>query len=708
MCQIHPASGETNNYEDIYDLSLSELVQLEVTIATGSSVPLKRAPAIASVITASEIEAMGARTLNEVLESVPGLHVSASTLNRLDPIFSIRGIHTPANTQVLILVNGKPISGATTGTRPGHFRVPAENISRVEVIRGPGSAVYGADAYSGVINVITKDYSAMDGSEIGGRGGSFDTHDVWGQTGFKIGDWTTAFSFAYQTSNGDTDRVVDGDLQSNLDAGFGTSASLAPGPLTTAYEVYDTHLRVQNKNWDFDLWSWKSESSLGAGAAQALDPKGGDSGELYSANITYNTQDWFKNWDVSLIGRYYYYDNQAQLNLLPPGSVVLIGADGNLFTSPTAGVAAFSDGVIGNPGGTRKDYELGFVTLFTGFEGHRIRIAAGGIHQSVETKETKNFGPGVLDEAVPPVVDGTLTDVTDTDDVFLPDSSRDNNYFSIQDEWQFFEKWNLVTGVRYDNYSDFGSTTNPRIALVWEATQRFTTKVLYGSAYRAPNFGEQGFENNPVNIGNPNLNPETIDTLEFSFSLQPIDQLQTSINIFSYSAEDLIETVPADESLGETPNTQINKNARDQDGYGYEWELDWQISQSIRLKSNYAWQNSQDKETDDNIPDAPGKQFTTIIHWQALSNFSINTRVNWVKDRLRTNGDTREDIDDYTVLDITGRYKNLIIDGLDISLALRNALDEDVREPSSATSPITNDYPMEGSSAWLELRYNLK
>ncbi|MEJ2201403.1 MAG: TonB-dependent receptor plug domain-containing protein, partial [Desulfuromonadaceae bacterium] len=72
-----------------------------VSIATGSAKPITKAPAVASVVTAADIRAMGATDLNQVLETVPGIHVSLSALNRLDPVYSIRGIHTGFNPQVL-------------------------------------------------------------------------------------------------------------------------------------------------------------------------------------------------------------------------------------------------------------------------------------------------------------------------------------------------------------------------------------------------------------------------------------------------------------------------------------------------------------------------------------------------------------------------------------------------------------------------------
>ena len=116
---------------DFYNLSLAELGHVEISIATGNSTPLDRAPATATVISASEIQALGAHNLNEVLETVPGLHVSLSSLSRLDSVYSIRGIHTGFNPQVLLMLNGVPVQYNVQGGRPTLFRLPVTSIARV-------------------------------------------------------------------------------------------------------------------------------------------------------------------------------------------------------------------------------------------------------------------------------------------------------------------------------------------------------------------------------------------------------------------------------------------------------------------------------------------------------------------------------------------------------------------------------------------------
>lgn len=146
------------------------------------------------------------------------MHVSISNINRLNPVYSIRGIHTGNNAQVLLTINGIPLKDAYSGSRLSTFRLPVANISRIEVIRGPGSAVHGADAFAGVINVITKDADEINGVVAGARAGSFDTQESWAQYGGQVDGWGVSFSLEHAISAGDQGRTVESDFATVLGA----------------------------------------------------------------------------------------------------------------------------------------------------------------------------------------------------------------------------------------------------------------------------------------------------------------------------------------------------------------------------------------------------------------------------------------------------------------------------------------------------------
>lgn len=692
-------SAKESSADDFYNLSLSQLGQVEVSIATGNRTPLDRAPATATVITSSEIQAMGARNLNEILETVPGLHVSLSSLSRLDAVYSIRGIHTGFNPQVLLMMNGIPVQYSLQGGRPTLFRLPANGIERIEIIRGPGSAIYGADAYAGVINIITKDASSIERTSVGAVSGSFGRREIWAEGATEWKDISFAFSASHQQHDGDPDRIVNSDLQSALDDLLGTNASLAPGPLSTRYDIHDLHLSMSTEKTQVNLWNWKSDyAGVGAGAAQAIDPLGGDDSKLWLADIAHKFSTQSPAWDNNLRVSYLHYDIFTVFRLFPENSLLPIGSDGNLDFVAPAGWVQFPDGLFGNPGAEMHDANAEWVSLFTGWESHRIRLAAGARRQALNPRETKNFGPGILDGSET-VVDGRLTNVTDTPYVYLPDARRNLRFISLQDEWNLLPAVDLTAGIRYDDYSDFGSTTNPRVAIVWATNDRMTTKLMYGSAFRAPAFAELYFKNNPVSLGNDGLTPEKIDTLEASFNFRVTNELQTTATIFRYQATDMIDFVQDPFST-----TKTAQNTLDQDGQGLELEFNWRPLTQLHIAGSYAMQDAENASTKTKIADAPGQQFKTNVNWEFARNWYLHSQINWVANRHRAPGDLRPAIDDYTLVNLTLHRKSIVKD-LDFSVAVRNLTDEDAREPSSGS--ISDDYPLESRSFWVGFTYRL-
>jgi len=691
-------TDEPMNVSSLLGKGLAELVELDVSLATGSPKSLKLAPAVATVITAADIEAMGATTLDEALASVPGLHVTPSNFDRLNSSYSIRGILTKLNEQVLLLIDGQPIRYIAQGSRPDTFKLSTANIARIEVVRGPGSALYGADAFSGTINVITRNSADVDGTKTRVRYGSFNTQEAVLQHGESYGGWDVAVNLDYLKSDGDKNRIITSDLQSVLDAAMNTHASLAPGPLQTRYNILDTQVKLEKNDWSFRIWNWnQTDAGLGAGIAQALDPVGAQNGNLLITDLTYHNKHVASDVDATV--RLSYTDHKADTTLIifPKGAVLPIGPDGNInFTNP-AGVTAFPDGVIGAPAIREKTIGLDHALVFSGWSQQVLRFGVGFSRTTLDPSEEKNFGPGVLN-GTQPVQNGTLTDVTDTPNIYVRDLRIEKWYGLLQDEWSLAKAWALTAGIRYDHFTDVGGTINPRVALVWETTSDLTTKLLYGRAFRPPAPIELYYINNPSSLGNPNVKPETIDTYEVAFTYQPRPALRTGLNVFAYAIEGLIEFVP---DAGQSSSTA--RNSQDRKGHGFELEQAWNVSDTLQLHGNIAWQHSEDKTTGADVPDTPGITGYADVHCIFMPQWSANAQYVWVGDRRRAAGDLRPQIADYGLVNLTLRRRH-IMKHLDLALAVHNAFDRDAREPGPATIP--NDYPMEGRNYWAELRYD--
>jgi outer membrane receptor for ferrienterochelin and colicins len=644
-----------------------------VSIATGSRQPIARAPSVATVITAEDIAAIGAADLDEVLETVPGLHVARSPLG-YNPIYTIRGIYTQYNPQVLMLLNGIPITGVTFGDRSLIWGgMPLENVTRIEVIRGPGSALYGADAFAGVINIITKTAPDINGTELGLRAGSFNNRDAWLQYGGTLGKVDSVAYLRIGHTDGQN-QIITTDAQSFYDTVFGTSASLAPGPADLGHDAIDGRIDLSRDKWRLRAgYQQRANLESGAGTASALDPVGTSYGKRISTDLTYQDTNFAPDLDVTAQASYFYITEQSDLTLYPPGT--------NL------GTGVFPNGVIGNPYKWERHLRFNMSAVYTGLQSHKLRFGAGTQDDDLyKTQETNNYSTGFP---------GPVIEVTP----FLLPHSRRVNYVYAQDEWAFTQDWFLTAGVRQDHYSDFGSTTNPRLALVWETAYNLTSKLLYGRAFRPPSFSELYNVNNPVLIGNPNLKPETNQSTELAFSWQATSTLQANLNLFHYLWEDILRP----------DSTGVVQNAGRQHGDGFETELVWDASPSLRLTGNYARQRSIDETTNQDAGNAPRHHLYARADWRFMPRWTLDAQLNYVADRKRAPGDTRPPIADYHTEDLTLRNNNQSGDW-GFAFKVLNLFDADAREPSPYGTPfvpIPNDLPLAGREWRVELTHQL-
>jgi iron complex outermembrane receptor protein len=684
---ILQATGALAQDTEEDDLALVYGDKSTVSIATGSQQSLRRAPAVATVITAEDIADSGATDLDEILETVPGIHVARSAIT-YEPIYVIRGIFSGQNPQVLLLQNGVPMTAMFLGGKGNVWGgYPLEHIARIEIIRGPGSALYGADAYSGVINIITKTATDAPGTQIGIRGGSFKSRDAWVQHGGKLGPVDVAAYLRAGTTDG-FKEIVTADAQTARDQIFGTHASLAPGPVNTGHDAVDGNLDLGYDKWRLRAgYKLRDNVQTGAGVASALDPVGRARSERITADLSWTDSQFAKDWSTGATISYLQYKQRIPVNLqlFPPGSRLATGL--------------FPDGMIGHPDTSERQVRLSAFATFSGMAGHVWRFGVG--HDDLNLYDTTTIKNYVFNAAGVPVPAGPVADYSEIQPFMLP-QRRKVNYVYAQDEWQFARDWALTAGIRHDSYSDFGGTTNPRLAIVWDASVDVTAKLLYGRAFRAPSFNESYGINNPVQRGNPDLRPETIKTIEAAVSWQARKDMQFNVNVFRYGMSSIIRTV-----ANSTPGTGATfNNTGDQNGNGLEFEWVWDADSSLRFSGNYSYQRSIDEATGQDAGYAPHHHVYARVDWRLSSIWFLGSQFNWVADRKRAPGDTRPPVPNYKTIDLTLR-SNRGKDRWDISASIRNLFNADVREPSLAPGVIPNDLPMAPRAFYLQVVYKM-
>lgn len=690
---MHSATtlAETST-QDLFNLSLKELTSIPVKIATGTPQPLRSTAAVTSVITGEELQAMGVQTLDEALEAVPGLHVSRAG-QRYTHRFFIRGIVSQFNPHALVLINGSParaniVTGGSHGPDLNLPLIAPERVERIEIIRGPGSAVHGADAFAGIINIVTRHPEEVVGGETSISHGSYDTTRI---SALQSSDWgpvQALYTVAHRRTDGD-DRLITSDAQSAVDAqGNAPPASLAPGPLNLGIKQSELSLDL---SWDDFLLranlNQVRDMETGQGSADALDPLGRFERDAGGFDVTWapaSVGDW--RWEGGLS----YYLNSRRASRLerpyPPGSFE----------------GRFPDGLLQALDVVQERAQIELSTIFRGVTDHQMRVGGGVVWaDAFKIRHLLNADTSV--EPLSPFPGG-VTDVSDTPAAFIPQEQRVNRYAYIQDEWSIASGWALTSGLRHDHFSDFGDAINPRAGLVWSASPTLTTKLLYGEAFRAPTFIDLYSTSLSAGLGNPALNPERIKSTELAFSFAFEPDWLWDVNVYRFRISDLIDFRP----VADSDYFFRAENVGGVEGKGLETELRRQWGDSLQWLVNYSHQQTDDEARDAPLGLAPDEKVYLRAIWNMSPQWQLTPQLTWIGTFQRQAGDTRSDLGGYTTLDMTLRW---IKPGEDLSLALigRNLSDADVREPSrgpgmgQTVAAIPGDLPQQGRSLMLEV-----
>jgi iron complex outermembrane receptor protein len=660
--------------EHFLSLSLEELMSLEITISTDTKQTVAKAPAAVTVITEEDIKATGSTNLSEILESVPGIHVRASQF-AFRPLIHFRGANA---TQTLLMINGVPLRDLMWGFGIFWKGMPTSSIERVEIIRGPGSAMFGADASAGVINVITKTAGKIEHTEIGLRRGSFDTTTGWLQYGANWSDFDIGLTMDFYETDGH-DPFIEADDQSQKDRDSGTEASLAPDNAQFGWRNEEIRFSVAKREWRLHLdYTHRSKLETGLTGSGVLDPVTKASDQRFNTDLLYHNDHFHPHWRVDAELRYQ--------------DLKYSSGDGFQEYPPGANPDTYPNGVINQMRSAEQSVIFETSGLYTGLDAHSLHLGIGYNWKDLYLVEQRiNSGTWPDGYTLPPGSD--LVDVSDTPYAFAPEKKRKIRYFFLQDVWEFADVWEFTAGIRHDHYSDFGNTYNPRLALVWESTENLTSKLFYGRAFRPPSFQEL-YAITSYAFPNEDLKPERSETLELAFSYAFNPNLNFAVNLFQYQQTDFIRAMP---SPGQSH--QQFTNVGEHTIRGIELEARWQPTNNLRLSGNYTFRN-QDNSKYRTI-DEPEQDAYLRADWSFFPNWNWNIQLNWIGERTRIETDSRPTLDDYLITDTTLRFSTEA--NWEFAASVRNLFDEDAREYTNSSVP--EDLPLPERSFYAEIRY---
>lgn len=637
-----------------------------VTIATGRQQSIRTAPAVATVITAQDIRNFGIRNVVEALRLVPGIH--QSWYPNYYPNLTVRGFSSLRSNNVLFLLDGIPQTDLFDGDQIAVLgTVPIDAVERIEVTRGPGSSVFGADAFSAVVNVITK--RTTEGTQVALSGGSFDTANARLLAG---GTWDRA-SVVLALEGMETDGHspwLGLDRQSAIDALLGTSASLAPGNLNTSRKEVGAllNLSVGDTTGMFRVSRW-NDRGLGAGIGTSIDPQGSLSFDTLEGRLAHRF-DLGSDWDLTLTA-----DAARTTRTLD-----------NVLLFPPGAFYFFTEGASLSTEVEQERLRLQADARYDGFERHFLAAGVGYEHAGFNV-DSATLNYLIIDDFVVPTPTTTYTDTGE-----IGDYSRKLLYAYFQDEWFFAPTWSLTWGARVDDYSDFGTQVSPRAVLVWTPRPEWTAKLLYGEGFRAPTLLETTPFPIPIYRPTPDLKAERLRTLELALDYTPRANLGFRINAFRHETTDQIRQ--QDRGTFGQP-----ENVGRQVGQGVELEMRWRITPDLLFRGWYAYQYNTDETTGRDAGFSPHHRLFGSLQY-AWGKAFFNLQGTYVGDRARVAEDFRDEPDEYAQLDLLARYQ--LTKRLSVQLDVRNLLNNNIEEAAPGTS-LPVDLPLPGRNYYVTL-----
>jgi iron complex outermembrane receptor protein len=645
--------------EDVFEQLEDEIKWLQeevyVTTATKTRETLKKSGSTISVITAEDLKAMGARTLYDALKRLPGFGVSQFNMGMSS--IEVRGVKTDFAEKVLFLINGHPINTnlANGGANSAFNEFIVDDIRHVEVVRGPGSALYGTNAFMAVINIITKQAEDVSGAEFTAGVGSDDTKKVNVQFGHQADNLSVAGNFHVSDTNGFDEYV--------------RSDSIGQADHVDYWQTrYEGSVNFQVGDFSGQARYLQRESGSYLGANNVLSNESDQEYIDYFFELAYSKAlSTLLSVNVKTYFDHFEFDNTWEL--LPEG---FNGNPDSFFVrSPVKHDVTGID--------MQVDLQL--------TDRHKVLLGAMHEHQSqYDVAFWSNNGSGAL------------VDVSETMN-WNDSHNRDISAVYLQDIWDAHDSLRFILGVRYDHYSDFGDTVNPRASATWSVNDDLRVIASYGSAFRAPTFGELYNINNPSVVGNPDLSPEEITTYEIGIRGEFTRKSTYGITYFENKVKDLIAPEPSATAVNTSGNVGELKVK------GVELEVSQRFSDGSVLSGNYTYQHPTNEITNERLANVPLHRANLSFNYFVSEQVSLYTSALYKGETIRSSEDPRDDVDDYITVDFAVLARDVLVENLEVKASVYNLFDTHYQDPSPRV--MLSDYPKNGVNLMLEATYAL-
>ncbi len=604
--------AQESDFDEWLELDLSDLMNIKVTTATKKKQLINKVPATVRIVTADQIKERAYHNLEDVLQDLPGFQFR--NIQSFNSYSFLRGAPSQ-NNLILVLVDGIQINELNSGGFYGGYQYNLQNIKQIEVVYGPSSALYGTNAISGIINIITKDAEEPTAGEVSITGGSFNTF-------FSDG------IYQYHPENTELHASVAAFYKQTDKADLGGAAGDWNWSEDMENYEHDFGLdsKVQYKNTNFGLTLQDKHASR----------------TTYYKSIGTDTLDRGTDWHIRFFNAYLnnVYNKKPNWSLKSQ----LYYRNSTVMDNTITLVSAAKG--IGQVGYYRPNWLLGLeeqfdysitdkINLITGLVLEREKLAKG-------FSVTKSGNPDSA-PARPPAPGFKI-----------------NTLISLysQAQIELIKYTELTAGIRLDHSSYYGDVTTPRLGIVYSHNS-YSAKLLYTEAFRAPKPWDYNWGN-----GNSELQPERMKSVELANLFSLSKYLKFDFSVYQNQIYKI---------LAQTDSCWIN--ADKMNTTGFETSIEYSRKKT-ELYVNYTYTDS--KYSDGSlVPEIAHNSLNAGLCYSILKNLKINLRGNYLGRRKNPFHNTTQGIyyiDPYFVLNAVINYNPT--DKIELQMSVNNILNE--------------------------------
>lgn len=579
-----------------------------VVTATRTENDVKNVPASTQIITSSDIKKSGATNVRDAITDFANITMTKKVRGGGHEII-VRGMSTDKS---LIMVNGHRVANEADGSGLGNAnaldRINVDNIEKIEIVKGPSSALYGSEAMGGVINIITKGSKEAE-VRTGLVNSSEDFTNWWHLDSGEIGKFSATLDMRFNKIR------RDGDDTDFLSDSFGTAQTYN---FNANYHFNDHnylnfYVDHYTQNLKRDLYTHKRDN-IKVDFPEGMRPMGQTSmtgeGSMEDAlaNYHYKQQTYGLSWngktarnDWQIQTYLSKFDWKSDIRYSGMHFKGHVPAGSNPMTGPMWD-RIFNGFMVGDSGEYKNDVNVNSNKIFV-IEGrnstkindnHRITYGAEYIKNTVKGT---NFGD---DNQFGVTHIGSVSKNGVTKEI--SEKEIDTYAAYLQDEINY-GKWFIVPAIRYDHHENFGSHTSPKLGLTYKANDMFRVKANYGKGFKAPtiqnlycklvtHMGQAGIITvNP----NANLRPETSNSWDVGVEKE-WGKISTSLVYFDTKLENMITT---EKIIDKTYRCVNVGNVRVK---GIEHTLGYELNPMWKFKVNSTWLDAVNKDKNQPLP----------------------------------------------------------------------------------------------------------